>query len=161
MNEIEALTNGLSSIPFLLENFIKSIPENMLKKIRLENKWTIHEHVCHLTQAEEMIYNRFHEFKTKVEPHFSAYLPGKNIDTSKLIHLELNEQLNHFRSTREKTVILIKSFDQDMWNRKARHDEYTEYNAFIFLRHVLMHDYFHMYRIEELWLTRDEFLRKF
>jgi len=26
-------------------------------------------------------------------------------------------------------------------------------------RHILMHDHWHMYRMEELWLTRDAYLQ--
>lgn len=33
-----------------------------------------------------------------------------------------------------------------------------EYTPEIMLGHLVMHDQLHMYRIEELWLTRDEFL---
>ena len=49
-------------------------------------------------------------------------------------------------------------FDVEHWTRKAKHKEYIEYTPYIMLRHILMHDHFHMYRIEELWLTTDEFL---
>ena len=35
-----------------------------------------------------------------------------------------------------------------------------KYNFEIVLNHILFHDYWHMYRIEELWLTKDEYLSK-
>lgn len=43
-------------------------------------------------------------------------------------------------------------------SRSARHPEYTLYTPYVMLRHMMMHDYLHMYRIEELWLTRPEYL---
>ena len=42
--------------------------------------------------------------------------------------------------------------------KEAKHDEYKKYNIEIKLNHMLFHDYWHIYRIEELWLTKDEYL---
>ena len=119
---------------------LRSYKVEKLKQERIKYKWTIHEHVCHIAQAEEMIYNRFNEFNQKVTPQFKAYLPGKTVETSGLIDLIVKDEVEHFKRERAKTLHLIKRFS--------------------FLRHVLMHDFFHMYRIEELWLTKDEFLIK-
>ena len=160
MRDIDLLIQGLASTPEILENLLADIPVEKLKQERIKNKWTIHEHVCHIAQAEEMIYNRFNEFNQKVTPQFNAYLPGKTVETSGFIYLDAKDELEHFKTERAKTLHLIKNFSLDMWERKACHEEYREYGAYILLRHVLMHDFFHMYRIEEMWLTKDEFLIK-
>ena len=44
------------------------------------------------------------------------------------------------------------------WEKTATHPEYEQYSLIILARHILMHDHWHMYRMEELWLTRDEYL---
>ncbi|MDA0195055.1 MAG: hypothetical protein O2951_08420 [Bacteroidetes bacterium] len=58
-------------------------------------------------------------------------------------------------------VSLVKSFENDLWSKTAVHPEFNKYSHYILLRHAMMHDHFHMYRIEELWLTKDEYLKKF
>ena len=55
---------------------------------------------------------------------------------------------------------LIRSADKSIWIKEAEHPEYHIYTPYIMLRHRLMHDHFHMYRIEELWLTNEEYLKK-
>ncbi|MDA1119365.1 MAG: hypothetical protein O2887_02525 [Bacteroidetes bacterium] len=55
----------------------------------------------------------------------------------------------------------MKSFENDLWSKTAVHPEFNKYSHYILLRHAMMHDHFHMYRIEELWLTKDEYLKKF
>ena len=158
MKDINILINGLNDSPTVLKNFVNDIPDDKFKIRKINNKWTIHEHICHLTQAEEMIYERFFAFQTMLNPSFSAYIPGITIETNSLINLDIDIELINFKTRRNQTVELIRGFDADVWMRKANHEEYTEYGAYIFLRHVAMHDYFHMYRIEELWLTKNEFL---
>ena len=48
--------------------------------------------------------------------------------------------------------------DAGTWQKTATHPEYAQYSFYILVRHILMHDHWHMYRMEELWLTRDEYL---
>ena len=158
MNEVNTLIECLSKSPLILREFIGKIPEEKLKNPRRKRNWTIHENACHLAQAEIMISERFLKFKREPEPDFNPYLPGKTLSDGNLIHLELGQQLNLFESQRLKTVELLKSYDDSIWNKKGKHPQYTEYNAHILLRHTLMHDHFHMYRIEELWLTKDHYL---
>ncbi len=159
-NEIEknTLMTNLNSTPLLLRAFIGQIPVVLLKSRRKPNKWSIHEHACHLAQAEVMIQERFKKFKAEDQPEFNPYLPGNTISDKDLINLDLSEQLYQFEATRNQTLSLLKGFDDAMWSKEGKHPEYTNYSALILLRHLLMHDYFHMYRMEELWLTKQEYL---
>ncbi|MEO9483985.1 MAG: DinB family protein [Ekhidna sp.] len=152
------LIEGLSNSPLMLKELIQQVSAEELKRRRRTNKWSIHENACHLAQAEIMIYERFQKFKKEAEPDFNPYLPGKTISDDDLINLELSEQLNLFENQRSKTVELLRSYDDSIWNRKGKHPQYKHYDPKILLRHTLMHDHLHMYRIEELWLTKDEFL---
>ncbi len=160
MDDIKELIKGLSNTPKILKSLHKSISNNSLKEKRSTEKWTIHEHFCHLAVAEVMIYERFHEFKINESPKFSPYLPDQIGSSENLIGLNLEEQIDKFERLREQTVKFIAGFELDDWNKKAQHQEYYRYGSYIFLRHVLMHDYFHMYRIEELWLTKEEYFNK-
>lgn len=158
MEDITDLIEGLSKTPKIIKNLIDSIPNDILKKRRIPNKWTIHKHLSHLFQAEIMIEHRFREFQLKVEPKFSKYSPELNENYDDWKEVDIYEQYNLFKKNRENTVTIVRSFNGLLWSRKTYHEEYKEYSAYILLRHVLMHDFFHMYRIEELWLIKDEFL---
>lgn len=156
--EKNTLISNLHSTPMLLSAFIGQIPVTLLKSRRKPNKWSIHEHACHLAQAEVMIHERFIRFEAEDQPEFKPYLPGNTISDGDLIYLDLSEQLHQFESMRAKTLNLLKSFDDGIWSKEGKHPEYINYSPFILLRHLLMHDHFHMYRMEELWLTKQEYL---
>ena len=53
---------------------------------------------------------------------------------------------------------LIREAPPDLWDKNATHPEYGIYTPEIMIRHIMIHDYLHMYRIEELWLTKPEYL---
>jgi hypothetical protein len=72
--------------------------------------------------------------------------------------MNLIEALKEFKTLRSESIEIVKSLDDSIWEKEAEHPEYKIYTPYIMLRHLLMHDYFHMYKIEELWLTNDEYL---
>ncbi len=158
MKDIPILIQCLENSPIIFKNLIDAIPPELLKQKRIKGKWSIHEHACHLAQAEKMIYERFEVFEKEERPVFLPYIPGKTIPVGHLLQLDLNIELNSFFNLRKRMVELLNGFSEDIWHKKANHHEYNEYSSYILLRHTLMHDHFHMYRIEELWLTKEEYL---
>jgi len=158
LSDIEAIIHGLERTPGMLATLISSIPKDILKKRRNKDKWSIHELACHIVDVQPMLIQRFKKFKNEEHPVFKPYLPGKTVSKDHLLDLDLEAMLSKFKKYREELVGLVRGFSTEEWDKSGSHDEYEEYTPHILLRHVLMHDYFHMYRIEELWLTRDEYL---
>ncbi len=158
MSENDRIINCLEQSPFILQELIRKVPKAILKEHRRIGKWSIHENACHLAQAEDMILNRFRIFKKEDRPHFKPYLPDKIVETRELIDMNLQTELSRYELLRSELVNLVLTFRKKDWQKSASHPEYKVYNPIILLRHTLMHDHFHMYRIEELWLTKDEYL---
>jgi len=157
MNRAEKM-KIMSQAPILLRELMDQIPENIAKIRRKQGKWSIHEHVCHLAASQRMIIARFQIFKDEVDPFFKPYLPGKNVPDSALIDMDLEAALDEFETGRKELLELLENYSEVDWGNYGQHPEYQKFTPDIFLRHVMMHDHFHMYRIEELWLTRKEFL---
>jgi len=160
MIQHESILLTLAAAPDILVDFIAEIPEEGHKVNRIPSKWSIHEHACHLAVAQEMINERFHLFKSTKNPEFKRYQPGDTIADNDLKHLVLQECLDDFVRYRMELVNLLEDYTEKDWKNKATHREYKIFTPHIFMRHVMLHDQLHMYRIEELWLTRDEFLPK-
>lgn len=158
MNVVNIMIRNLADAPILLKDLLKSIPEDFYKVRRIREKWTIHEHACHLSEVESMMYDRLLSFKNADYPAFQPFLPGTNVDDEHLLSMDLDEALERYTRQRFETVQLTRSFDQEVWQKEASHPEYEHYTAKILLRHMLMHDHLHLYRIEQLWLTREAFL---
>ncbi len=159
MKDIDALLDGMKRAPLLLSAFVETIPEEKLDQRRGEGFWTVAEHVSHLAQVQPMLLERLERFKSEEHPAFVPYIPGageEEPDTP--LRMEIGEAQVQFEAYRAKQVALLEAADEDVWRRTATHPEYERYGFYILVRHILMHDYWHMYRMEELWLTRDAYL---
>jgi len=151
----------LAQTPDILNELLDEVPEYMLKTRRIKDKWSIHEHVCHLYESQIMMSERFRKFKTVKNPEFIPYLPGSsNIPDDYLHKLDMQKCLEGFKKDRIDLIKYLHTFTEDEWENRGFHPEYKIYSSAIFLRHTMMHDHLHMYRIEELWLTNDKYLPK-
>jgi uncharacterized damage-inducible protein DinB len=161
MEGIREILEGMKKTPAILAEFVKSIPEEKMDLRRGEGFWTIAEHLSHLGQVQPMLLDRFHRFINEDRPEFVPYLPGDDDnepDTPAC--MSATDALAQFADYRNKQVALLEGADEITWQKTAIHPEYENYSLRILTRHTLMHDYWHMYRMEELWLTRDAYLTK-
>lgn len=153
------LLEGLSRAPGILSEFVKSIPEERLDLRRGKDFWTIAEHVSHLAEVQPMLLDRFERFINEEHPEFVPYIPGDAEDEPDTpARLTIADALDQFALYRDKQLTVLKSADDRIWQRNATHPEFNQYSFTILARHLLMHDYWHMYRMEELWLTKDNYL---
>lgn len=158
MDIISVFINQLEQNSWIYEDLLSEIPLEIMKKRRLGDKWSIHEHACHMAEVEHLMYDRFLTFKNVEYPVFQPFLQEKARPEIQLLDMNFKKAVRQFKEERKKTIQLIRQFEETDWKKEATHPEYQQYNAKILLRHLLMHDHFHMYRMEELWLTRDPYL---
>ena len=159
MKEIESLLFSLSAAPTVAAAFVRSIPETDLGARRRPGAWTVQEHVSHLAQVQGMLLRRLERFKQEERPVITPYQPvspGEETPSEKLFGID--EALVELTYRRSRQIAVAESMPDERWDLEGEHPEYTRYTARILLRHILMHDYWHLYRVEELWLARDEFV---
>jgi uncharacterized damage-inducible protein DinB len=161
MQDIQDLLEALRRSPSILSHFVRSIPESRLDIRRGEGFWTVAEHVSHLAQVQPMLVKRLERFLNEEAPEFVPYIPGagKN-EPDTPVRMEMEAALDQFANCRAEQLRLLEGADDGAWKRRGIHPEYEEYSLYILTRHILMHDHWHMYRMEELWLTRDAYLTK-
>lgn len=162
-DDIRAILYCLAESPCILKSLIAGIPEELLKIRRIPNKWSIHEHACHLAEVQPMLLERLKRFKQEDEPDFQPYVPGATVTNEHLIRMNLGEQLQKFEEFRKEQILFFRSsfvkiVEYAGLEKPGKHQEYSLYTPHILMRHILMHDHLHMYRIEEMWLTKDEYL---
>jgi uncharacterized damage-inducible protein DinB len=163
MKDIEALLEGLRNTPAILSAFVTTIPEAKLDLRRGEGFWTIAEHVSHLAQVQPMLLVRFERFIGEAHPVFEPYIPGADeLAPETPPRMEMADAIDQFAEYRKRQVACLENVagDDEIWRRTATHPEYETYTLYILMRHLLMHDHWHMYRMEALWLTRDAYLTK-
>ena len=149
-SNIEPILNALSQTPRLLKELITEIDDELYAKQITKGKWSIHEHATHIAVGD--IYGfqkRLKDFSIEERPTFEP-LSGDSFNKDFFIKLDLQKALNDFFKIRQKTIELAESFDTNDWNKSATHPEYKIYTPYIMLRHLLMHDHTHLYKIEDM-----------
>jgi hypothetical protein len=161
MQDKRDILEGLRRSPNILCEFVKTIPEDRLDLRRAEGFWTIAEHVSHLAQVQPMLLERFQRFLKEDHPVFVPYIPGAAQDEPRTPpRMDMSAALEQFATYRNKQLAVLEGADDVTWQKTATHPEYELYSFYILGRHVLMHDYWHMYRMEEIRLTKDAYLTK-
>ena len=161
MRDIEDLLEGLRRTPRILSQFAETIPDTMMDRRRGEDFWTIGEHISHLAQVQPMLLERIQRFFSEEHPEFVPYMPGEGEDEPDTPEaMNIPDALRQFGRYRLEQLALLEDASESIWQREATHPEYGRYSFHILARHILMHDYWHMYRMEELWLTKDAYLTR-
>ncbi len=156
-----ALLEGLRRAPAILSAFVADIPEERLDRRRGDGFWTIAEHLSHLAHVQPMILERIQRFLDEERPEFIPYIPGEQEDEPATPErMAIDAALAQFSAIRKRQLSLLEGAPDETWRKQAVHPEYDQYGFLILARHILMHDHWHMYRMEELWLTKTPFLTR-
>jgi DinB superfamily len=122
------------------------------KRRRQPAKWSLHEHACHLSVAQELFEERLARMLAEDCPVIRPYLPHEHDDPNRLLAMDLEATLKRFVAARGQLLERLRRLTPQQWQRSARHAEYTRYTVYIMFRHLALHDALHMYRMEELLL---------
>ncbi len=156
----EEVTRALKDNIAIFSDFVRDIPEDKLHIKRGEGFWTIHQHIYHLVMAQKMILGRVKLFLQDVRPAIVPFHPEENFGDKTGNPRPVTELLEYFQRWRTEQVEIMVSASDEIWQRTIEHPEYDLYTFNIMARHVLVHDGFHMHRIEELWLMKNPFISK-
>jgi hypothetical protein len=156
--EVEGQLAILAAGPAFLRELLSAIPAEFVRERRKQGKWTIHEHAVHLTMVDDVMIPRLVAFREQASPQIVPYQPGPDEEEGSMLRLDLAERLDRFDRTRAALIDAFSALARTDWDKRARHPQYIEYSPRIMLRHLLMHDHLHCYRIEELWLTPEAIL---
>ncbi|MGC8492043.1 MAG: DinB family protein [Syntrophobacteraceae bacterium] len=158
MESIPDLLESLRRSPAIAAGLVKSIPADRMNLRRGQDFWTIAEHVSHLAQVQPMLLGRIERFIAEDHPEFVPFIPNDHDERTE-VQLDAPTALEQFSTYRGRQVALLRGVDEAAWNKTATHPEYEQYSLSILGRHILLHDFWHMYRIEELWLLKDAYLK--
>jgi hypothetical protein len=138
----------------ILCRFIENITDMEINN-RIKDHWTIYEHLEHLTLSQNILLNRMKQFIEEDNPIIKPYGPGDDEHGKKY---SVKKLLEKFCGLRNEQIDLIKNADKNIWRKEGNHEEYKKYTFEILTRHTILHDSFHMYRMEELWIEKEEYI---
>lgn len=154
-DEKDLIIASLERAPALIVPLVREVPPGILKRRPKPAKWSAHEHACHLAGVHPRTSARLDLMLAEDTPRITPYLPHLDDTDGALLKVDLCEALERFSRERQNLVGRLRTLSAPDWERKAEHGEYTHYSVFIMFRHLMMHDMFHAYRIEELLLKND------
>ena len=157
MEHVNYIIDCLEKTPVILQGLLAQIPEERYKLRRISTKWSIHEQVCHLIDAQNILMSRFKQFEIEKTPDIKSHNPLEELSTDYYLTMNMKEMLLRFPSIRQKMVNTLKAYDNDYWTYQGNHEAFSPYSSKILLNHSLNVDYAHMFSIEQLGLTKPEF----
>lgn len=155
MNNADAILAALERAPSIVIPLVREVPQDILTRRPKPNKWSAHEHACHLATIHPVMSARLDLMLTNPKPRITPFFPSPEDEGGALLRVNLDKAMERFSSDRQLLVQRLKRLSAQDWQRTAEHEEYSHYSVFIMFRHLAMHDMFHAYRIEELLLKRD------
>jgi uncharacterized damage-inducible protein DinB len=125
---------------------------------RIKNYWTIYEHLEHLTLCQKMLLGRIKQFIEEDSPLIRTYTPENEKKSN--VKKTVKNLLDEFCELRKKQIQLIKDAQSTVWGKQGTHESYKKYTCEILVRHIISHDYFHIYRMEELWIEKESYINE-
>lgn len=119
--------------------------------------WSIIQHFSHLALVQPHFAARIRDFLSKQKPIIKPYPNGDDSDVPGP-HLTDEKLLTVYRKERIEQLNLLTECTDETWAKTAEHPEYKEYNLEALIRHIVLHDYLHFYRIEELRNRKTELI---
>jgi uncharacterized damage-inducible protein DinB len=142
---IEQLTRG----PVMVRALIASVPPADLKRRPAPERWSAHEHACHLALVEPLWAERLERIVTEDVPTIMSYEPDTDEAPDRLLSMDLDRALDDHERGRRALLARLQSVPPEAWQRRAVNTAHARYSLFLMLRHAAMHDMLHAYRIEE------------
>jgi hypothetical protein len=153
MPEPEVVT-ALERNKTILRDLFANISDTEIER-RIKDYWSIYEHLEHLVVCQKMLLQRIRIFIEAEHPVMVPYNPG---DDGKGTNPPVSALLDEFCKLRDEQILLIKGAGKDVYQKEGSHEEYRRYTFDILLRHIMLHDMFHLYRIEELWILKEPYI---
>lgn len=147
----------LRTLPDVVEPWFRSIPTDRLDLRRTADAWTLREHLYHVAAVQSMLLGRMRLLRDNPRPVIVPYFP-QNEPALADRYLSVDAAFAEYRSRRLEQMDVLLAVPESVWAREAEHPEYERYDLGLVVHHLVFHEYWHFYRTEELWLTRDGYL---
>ena len=153
--ETQTLITSLEGAPGIIIGLIREVPPQNLKRRPAPNKWSAHEHACHISIGQMTFLARLELMLSDPVPKIESMEPSPEEEAGSLLSVDLDEALGQYVQERATVVKRLKELSAEDWERTAEHEAFSHYSVYIMFRHLLIHEMLHAYRIDELMLKKD------
>jgi hypothetical protein len=154
MTNTQTLIAALEAAPEIIIGLIREVPQEILKRRPSPNKWSAHEHACHLSIGHTVFFARLDLMLSEPDPHIKTMVPSPEEEAGSLLKIDLEEALDLYVRERRQLIDRLKGLSAEDWQRTAEHEAFNHYSVLNMFRQLLTHEMLHAYRIEELMLKK-------
>lgn len=155
MSNTQILIASLEGAPDIIISLVREVPPQNLKRRPSLNKWSAHEHACHISTADAAYLSRLELMLSDPAPYIRSMVPSPEEEAGSLLNIDLDEALDQYVRERARLVKRLKELSVEDWQQTAEHEALSHYSVLIMFRQLLLHEMLHAYRIEELMLKKD------
>ena len=153
--DTQTLIATLEAAPGIIIGLVREVPPQNLKRRPAPNKWSAHEHACHISTGQATFLSRLELMLSDPLPQIKSMEPSLDEEAGSLLSVDLDEALGRYVRERALVVKRLKELSPEDWQRTAEHEAFSHYSVHIMFRHLLIHEMHHAYRIDELMLKKD------
>lgn len=153
--DTQALIASLEAAPGIIIGLVREVAPENLKRRPAPSRWSAHEHACHISTGHDVFLSRLELMLSDPLPQIRSMEPSPDEKGGSLLSVDLDEALSRYVRERAGTIERLKELAPTDWQRTAEHEAFSHYSVYIMFRHMLMHEMFHAYRIDELMLKKD------
>ena len=154
MLEVHCVIDCLEKTPVILSSLLSQIPRDLFRIRRIKGKWSIHEQICHLAEAQDVLISRFKQFDIEQNPLIRVYEPPADRPETHYSDMDMDSELARLTDNRSEMITMLRGYPEEYWGRQGRHAAFAPYNTRLLLTHSLNVDYVHLFSIEQLGLTK-------
>lgn len=151
----QTLIASLEAAPGIIIGLIREVPPQNLKRRPSPNKWSAHEHACHISTGHAAFLSRLELMLSYPHPQIKSMVQTPEEEAGSLLSVDLDEALGRYVRERALVVKRLKELSAEDWQRTAEHEAFSHYSVYIMFRHLLIHEMHHAYKIDELLLKKD------
>jgi hypothetical protein len=107
-----------------LSSFLKKLSKEVIAYKPAPGKWSAHEIVIHIADAEANSYTRLHKALAEPGGMIFAYDQDAWADNLDYSHRNFDDHLELFRLLRKTCYDLIKNMPSEKWDNQYNHSEY-------------------------------------
>jgi DinB superfamily len=153
--DTQKLIATLEAAPGIIIGLVHEVPSQNLKRRPAPDKWSAHEHACHIANGDAAFLARLELMLSERHPRIKAMEQTPEEEAGSFLSVDLDEALGQYVRERALVVKRLKELSQEDWQRTADHEAFSHYSVYIMFRHLLIHEMHHAYRIDELMLKKD------
>src|SRR5882672_6382550 len=103
-----AVIAALERAPSVVVPLVREVPAATLKRRPALNKWSAHEHACHLAFVHRLFFDRLEQILASPAPVITPYDPGQSDPDDLLLGMDLEHSLQQYVDDRRRLVARLR-----------------------------------------------------